>query len=645
MNGLVHGARLLRRGLAVLAGVLLIAAPVYAHTIGPSFTEAVDLGTTTDWGAAGVTSGVADIPAVEGYGANYFKFTVATRGAVLVWSSGNILPRLQVFGESAAAIGSESGNRREVVLDAGVHYVRARSRDGGRYRLHVAGGGKGHDDVGNTIAEATLLSQSDMDPWNAQETLTSPGRLDYIRDRDWYQFEIREGPPVPVRIWSSGGTDTFAFLYDEDDIQLETNDDWGVGDNFFIDRVLHPGKYFVGVYGKRGYNVTGSYRLHIAGRDDHGNSWETARRVDLLAAGGVSGEIDYVYDRDFFWFSISTPGNVQIRSSGSTDVEAILYDEYEVQLERNDDSGPGRNFLIDRTLDPGVYYVRVRYSNGGGGTGPYGLHLSGDVSSVVTVPLMLADGNARVLPNGNALEQWGFVRIINHSDQRAEIGITAVDDTGMRRDLPSRMDLPAWGAIHFNSKDLENGNAGKGIVGGVGDGTGNWYLEVVPSRPEVEILSYVRTSDGFLASLHTQVPSYGRTHRVATFNPGSNSDRKSKLRLIHPRCPRFETVICETANVTIYGVDDAGVRSPDVQLQIAPGAVREVTAAELEGLEQNAQGLVGSLGDGARKWQLFITADQPIQVMSLLERAAGHLTNFSAPASRQPYSAPERRAQ
>ena len=32
---------------------------------------------------------------------------------------------------------------------------------------------------------------------------------------------------------------------------------------------------------------------------------------------------------------------------------------------------------------------------------------------------------------------------------------------------------------------------------------------------------------------------------------------------------------------------------------------------------------------GAGKWQLLVTADQPIQVMSLLSSPAGHLTNLS----------------
>lgn len=642
MKSLVHGVRLLRRGPAALAGVLLIAASAYAHTIGPSFTEAEDLGTTTDWSTAGITS-VADIPDVEGDGANYFKFRVAERGTVFVWSSGNITPYLQVFEESATAIGSESRSRREVVLDAGVHYVRARWRDAGRYRLHVAGGGRGHDDVGNTYAEAMTLSQpdepqSDKVPWNPRNVLVSAAKLDYEQDQDWFKFTIPEGsPPVQVRIWATGNASVDAVLYDAVEIELESDRHSGV--NFSIERTLNAGIYFIRTYSYVGR--TGAYRIHLAGDDDHGNFFEVASPVQLPTdAGGVPGEFNYVGDLDHFWFQVWTSSEVAIWSTGNTRADAVLYDAFEVELDRHRHSG--LEFRIERTLEPGVYYIRV-YSYVGR-TGNYALHVSGDVSNVASVPLMLAHGDTRMLADGGTLDQRGFVRIINHSDQPAEVGITAIDDVGVRRDLPSPLELLPWETKHFNSQDLEQGNDEKGIVGGVGDGTGNWYLEIVPSRPEVEVLSYVRTSDGFLSSMHTQVPSYGRMHRVATFNPGSNSDRKSKLRLIHPRCPQFETSVCRAANVTIYGVDDTGARSPDVQLQVASGAVREVTAAQLEGLE-DARDLVGSLGDGERKWQLFITADRPIQVMSLLERAAGHITNFSAPASRHPYAAPERRAQ
>ena len=639
MKSLVHGVRLLTRGPAALAGVLLIAAPAYAHTIGPSFTEAVDLGTTTEWGAAGVTSGAADIPDVEGDGANYFKFTVAARGSVFVWSSGNISPALQVFGESAAAVSGEGRSRREVVLDAGVHYVRARWRNAGRYRLHVAGGGSGHDDVGNTRAEAMPLpppdeSQPDELSWNARDALVHAAKIDYGPDQDWFEFEVPEGsPPVQVRMWATGNVGVDAVLYDALEIQLA--DSTRHASNFRIERTLGPGTYHIRVYSY--WEETGAYRIHLVGDDDHGNFLEVASKAHLPTdSEGILGKLDYAEDLDHFWFQVSKSGNVVIWSTGD-DADAVLYDAFEVQLA--DSTRHASNFRIERTLDPGIYYVRVY--NYWGGTGTYRLHLSGDALGVVIVPLMLAHGDTRMLEDGNILDQRSFVRVINHSDQPAELEITAVDDMGTRRGLTSPLKLAKWETRHFNSQDLERGNEDKGIVRGVGDGTGNWYLEVAPSRPEVEVLSYVRTSDGFLTSMHTQVPNYGRTHRVATFNPGSNTDRKSKLRLIHPRCPQYEASTCRAANVTIYGVDDTGTRSPDVQLQIASGAAREVTAAQLEGLE-DARDLVGSLGDGVRKWQLFITSDQPIHVMSILERAAGHLTNFSAPASRQPYSTPER---
>ena len=647
---------LCRRGLAVLAPALLISTPASAHSVGPDFAQAVDLGMTAEWDTTGVRSEAADIPDVEGYGANYFKFRVAERGTVLVWTSGGFSPDLQVFDGSAVSIGSEDSSRRAVVLDPGLHYVRARSRSVGRYRLHVAGGGRGHDDVGNTRAQSASLpgcrglasqdptacrpSQSETE-WDGRDGLNLPARLDYERDRDWFKFKVPDGPPVRVRIWSSGSTDTWAALYDDADFRLGTSDDDGSDRNFFLFRSLYPGTYYVGVYGAY-HSTTGSYRLHLGGADDHGGFFETASRTLMRIA--TPGRLDYNGDRDLFWFYVSSPGGtVRFRATGSTLTHGCVYDAYEVQLacgslQRN--VGAGIDYVIDDlTLDSGPYYVSVRGGcrGFGGGicnnvTGPYNLHLSGDASGVHTVPLLPADGNAR--------GQQGFVRVTNHSEYPAEVAITAVDDTGMRSELSSPLELAPWQTRHFNSGDLERGNPDKGIAsGGVGSGTGSWYLEVAPSRPEVEVLSYIRTRDGFLTSMHTQAPTYGRTHRVAVFNPGSNRNQASRLRLINLRCPGLDP--CEAANVTIYGVDDAGLRSPDVRLAVASGAVREVSAAELEGLEY-AEGLEGSLGNGSGKWQLFVTADRPIQVLSLLESASGHLTNLSAPASRQAFGAPAR---
>ena len=59
-----------------------------------------------------------------------------------------------------------------------------------------------------------------------------------------------------------------------------------------------------------------------------------------------------------------------------------------------------------------------------------------------------------------------------------------------------------------------------------------------------------------------------------------------------------------------------------------------VWVAQLEDPD-SAGDLEGGLGVGKGKWQLFVSADQPLLVLSLLESPTGHLTNLSAPATRQ----------
>ena len=142
------------------------------------------------------------------------------------------------------------------------------------------------------------------------------------------------------------------------------------------------------------------------------------------------------------------------------------------------------------------------------------------------------------------------------------------------------------------------------------------------SEADIEVLSYIRTADGFLTSMHDVVPRVDDRYRVATFNPGRNINQVSRLRLINPGQ--------ETAHVTIAGIDDAGMSSAVVQVSVPAGGVESFTAAQLE---SGAPGLEGELGEGVGKWQLVVESDQSVTVMSLLESPTGHLTNLStAPA-------------
>ena len=229
----------------------------------------------------------------------------------------------------------------------------------------------------------------------------------------------------------------------------------------------------------------------------------------------------------------------------------------------------------------------------------------------------------------NPLGHQGFVRVINHSEEAGEVLIDAVDDVGVSY-APVTLDIGAGEAVHFNSADLEAGNATKGLFGGTGTGTGNWRLRL-RSRLDIEVLAYNRTGDGLLAGLYDLVPrtvvrrpeagGEAMGHRVAIFNPASNVNQVSRLRVINPGE--------ESATVSIEGVDDKGM-SPGVAVEFSlpGGASHTVTSQELE--SGQGEGLAGMLDDGEGKWQLVVTADEPVEVMSLLTSPTGHLTNLSS---------------
>ena len=226
------------------------------------------------------------------------------------------------------------------------------------------------------------------------------------------------------------------------------------------------------------------------------------------------------------------------------------------------------------------------------------------------VPLMVSASDSM---------RQGFVRIINESEESGSVRILSFDDGGTAAE-PIEIQLGANQALHFNSNDLENGNARKGINAGVGSPMrGDWRLDIETTLL-VRVQSFVRTTDGFLTAMGEVLPR-GADGRLAAhvFNPGSNMDQESKLRLVNTGA--------NAEGVSIEGVDDQGGRGGPVTLTLAAGESRTLSAFDLE---EGAQGLTGTLGDGAGKWRLFITTGQAVVGMSLLEAVTGHLTNISA---------------
>ena len=250
---------------------------------------------------------------------------------------------------------------------------------------------------------------------------------------------------------------------------------------------------------------------------------------------------------------------------------------------------------------------------------------SGHLTNLSTAPEHSVEDGARVthaMAFFPAAARWaqrgyqGFARIINRTGESGEVRIEAFDDAGVRHG-PVTLAIDANRSVQFNSTDLESGNAGVGLSGGVGAGEGDWRLRLSSSL-DLQVLSYIRTREGFLTSMHDLVSKTGADHRVVIFNPGRNRSLVSWLRVINPGE--------QSARVRIEGTDATGASSPGtVALSLAAGASRTLSAQQLE----SGEGLSGGLGTGTGKWQLRVSADQPIEVMSMLSTRSGHLTNLS----------------
>ena len=289
---------------------------------------------------------------------------------------------------------------------------------------------------------------------------------------------------------------------------------------------------------------------------------------------------------------------------------ALLGSGVDVMAESND-PGMASVEILDEMLnvtpgsDEGTVSVAVTATNADG------------ENATLAVELTVAHAEpVAMFPSASDMVREGFVRVINHSKEAGIVRLEAVDDAGSRKGSVI-LALGENAAVHFNSGDLENGNRRKRLTGSTGAGQGDWYLELV-SGLDVEVLSYIRTTDGFLTAMHDVVRESGGKHLVAIFNPGSNMDQVSRLRLTNPGDA--------AAEVTISGIDDAGA-SPgtSIEVEIPAGESLTLSASDLE----TGAGVDGALGDGTGKWRLEMTSDEPIMAMSLLSSPTGHLTNLS----------------
>ena len=222
-----------------------------------------------------------------------------------------------------------------------------------------------------------------------------------------------------------------------------------------------------------------------------------------------------------------------------------------------------------------------------------------------------------VFPDGSGDSgRQGFLRIVNYSSGAGAVEIRAFDGDGLHYG-PATLTVEAGQAVHLDAEDLARGNPARGLSGATGSGWGDGGL-ALSTGLDIMVLSYIRHRDGFLTSMHEVAPRAGNRYLVPTFQPGSEPDRRSRLRLINTgEDPAF---------VRIRGIDDRGNRSREATVSLPAGATREFTAAELE----SGTGLNGALGRGSGRWRLALESEVELVVVSLLENPAGYLANLSS---------------
>ena len=343
------------------------------------------------------------------------------------------------------------------------------------------------------------------------------------------------------------------------------------------------------------------------------SSWRLAGIGDLNGDGRDDVLVRHTSGR---WYYYAMNGRNPIRAASGG---ARLNSDSSWRLAGIGDlNGDGRDDVLARHTSGRWYYYAmngrnpIRAASGGA-------RLNSDTKWVITRQELQqsADASTHVLPlltvSSNEFQR-GIVRIINHSERSGTVAIHGVDGAGTRYG-PATLSLGAKESMHLDSAELEDGSPSKGLLGGLGDGTGNWRLELT-TELDIEPLAYVRNVHGAFTPLHeiarTTVEDSGQAvHHVPLFPSAGDGVHDSQLRLIN----LGDAVVA----VTIGGVDDAGNPATDtVRLTIPGGQTRTLTPQDLETPGPDLEDVRGGLGDGEGNWRLSVVADGDIAVMGLL---------------------------
>ena len=362
-------------------------------------------------------------------------------------------------------------------------------------------------------------------------------------------------------------------------------------------------------------------------RDDHGNELHSATIIE--APSSTSGVLETGGDVDVFRFDLARTSKLVVQTSGSTDTFGTLH--LQGRVVDDDDSGTDTNFLIGApAVRPGTYYVKVKGTSTTT-TGSYTLDIAAEDVHLHELPFLPsaprhADG---ALDRGRP-HHGGIVTISNLSEAAGEFVLEGFDGDGMPGLALQPVQLEPYETRFLTVFDLEAGDDRRGILPGLGDGSGDWRLRVVSALP-LDVRAYTGAWGRGVTPLaeDTTVPRATDDfeeyfYYVPWLNPGSNFNNRSFLVVVNAGE--------SAARIGVRGHDAAGQPSPgEASFTVAPRQIRRVYSDWLENIDGRAPAFVdGGLGDGSGQWRLTVTSDVPVYVLGLaIAREDGIISNLS----------------
>jgi Tfp pilus tip-associated adhesin PilY1 len=229
---------------------------------------------------------------------------------------------------------------------------------------------------------------------------------------DWDYFKVVTPQSGTLKAYTSGSSDTYGYLLDtncDPDAPITRNDDKDQHNtNFYIEeRNLLPGTYYVAVkHWERNSSKpvgTGPYTLHVEfNSDDHGSDPSSATFVSCNSS--VGGNLETAGNEDYFAIDLSGDGIVTVYTTGTTDTVGSLMDSSPAILTQDNNSGTGTNFLIQRNLVKGVYYMTVSHNDSVAGTGAYTLNVDCELTHSIWATAGFGGG---ISPEGTVSVQEG----------------------------------------------------------------------------------------------------------------------------------------------------------------------------------------------------------------------------------------------